>query len=351
MNITIDIKKKLKMKKIKLLTLLLITILYSCSNDNLQDITTLGSDSNTKVKTGKNISRLALTTVRTPDLYVPEFETGWKNLSTIGLRVPTYESYWKIFDSKLPMNLFIANKPPVTGIDYTGQSDFVYETEYDYYSGGFNIIGLFRITSYVNGIPTEVNTSNYYSETTGTDILDGGIFSSLQTYSNVYYLNSGLGRDLYNENQLRPSVVDGLNLIVIEINPDMLITESDYTNNVTTLPLMISGGINGTAVLDLNAISANQTIPVVLSTNLKTTENLKGRTKSISFSWTSIYDTTNVKVKYHFIIKKNGVVVVNNLTTNTYTEVLPNGKPTINTYEIITNVSGLGESIPVKIIK
>jgi hypothetical protein len=328
----------------KLLLLFLSIILYSCSGD---DVITSANTTAQKTKSTSKISSLTVTNVRTPDLYVPELETGWQYRGPIGLRLPTYpadvNTYWKVFNGKLPMYLFIANKPGTT-IDYTGQSDFVYDATYDYYSGGYNIVGLFRITSYVNGIPTEVNTSNYYSENTEPDIVNGGVNGSLQTYSLAYYLNSGTARELYNESQLRPGVVDGLNLVVVEINPDRLINESDYTNNVTTLPLMVTGD---TAVLDLNAIAANQTIPVVLSNNLK---NRSGKT--ITFSWTSVYDTTNVKVKYHFIVKKNGVVVADNLTKNSYSEVL-RGKPTSksNIYEIITSVNGLGESIPVKIIK
>jgi hypothetical protein len=252
--------------------------------------------------------------------------------------------------AELTYNCPIANKAP---IDYSGQNDFVVCMPCDGItnetSAQYQFEGMLSIVTFQNGLPigetikqsfwvtpTDWMVGYNYNQQVRWDVTDG-------LYNNKYMMIPAGTADSYGN---RAPVKEGKCLIVVEINPDLLITESNYNDNVSTLPVNISSLTDsvGTAVLDLSAIDENKTHP---PTNIIITKNFKGANKTITLDWDCPYHAP-IYVKHWFTLKKNGVVIADKFDESIFVDTVP-GSFKSATYEIIIHVTGLGESQPTNI--
>lgn len=132
------------------------------------------------------------------------------------------------------------------------------------------------------------------------------------------------------------SAKDGKYLLVVEINPDRLVYETNYDNNISTLPFTVQ---SGAAALDLSATDENKTHPATGLTGVRA----KGR---ILLDWECPYHEP-IYVKHWFTIYKNGVLLKDNIEDSNYED--KGGKKA--EYTIFINVPGLGRSPGTSITK
>jgi hypothetical protein len=292
---------------------------------------------------------------KTPDLYIPELEAGWQYMDG-GLGLRNESSYLVTKtpitnDTLVNYSCWIANKLPDNPSEYyTGQHDFVVNMAedgiYNETSNSYNFPGMLSIITFQNGLPIgEVQKQRFYVIPTDFRqeinpygiVLYGEEFMAIQAGTSDNYVN-------------KAKVKNGLNLVVVEVNPDLEIRERNYTNNVSTLPLNVtlgvvnSNNILGHAVVDLSAIDNNKTIP---PNNVVVTKNFQGRNKFVTIDFSCPYHEP-IYVKHWFTIKKNGVIVADHIDESVYTEQV-SGNYRTATYTIITTVVGLGQSTPTTI--
>lgn len=353
-------KNKKKIKKMKKILLLLIAILIaSCSPD--EQITTYQS------KIGD--------ITKTPDLYLPEAESGWAGYGirpdgtygvydkTLGLRIPrfTIANYPFLIqdcnpviasqDGTLPLlqySCYIANGAP---IDYSGQNDFAVNMEEDGIileeNGDYNFPGMLSIVTFQNGLPiAETIKQTFWLGPNQTKLEYDDLLGTNFIYP-FMGLPAGTGDLYYNKAKVKP----GLNLIVVEINPDLEINETNYNNNVSTLPVNVTMGTNsyftywvGSATVDTEAILNNRTIP---PSNVIITKKFTGRDKFVKLDWECPYHEP-IYVKHWFTVKKNGIVVADKIDHSEYIEIV-SGNYRAATYTITTTVVGLGVSTPISV--
>jgi hypothetical protein len=305
---------------------------------------------------------------KTPDLYIAEFDPaskwqGWDE--EVGLRNPPYDDgtfaiYPRMelnYQAALHYSCFIANGAP---IDYTGQNDFVVCMPCDgitnEQSAQYQFPGMISIVTFQDGLPigevikqsfwvlpTDWMTGYDYNQQIRWDVTDG-------LYNQRYMFIAAGTADNYGNHAL---IKEGKNLIVVEINPDLLITESNYNNNVSTLPVNVGPLTNnqGKALLDLTAIEANKTRPAF---NVVVTKNFKGADKYVNLNWDCAYhdgvllpngEITKYYVKHHFTVKRNGVVIAENLEPSEL-KIKEDGRFKSAEYSITIHVTGLGFSPP-----
>ena len=344
------------MKK-NILTLLLTSTIWSCSTDE-------------QIVNNQSTERIGDAT-KNPDLYIPEFESGWKGYGitsngtygeineTIGIRVPNYlaennagltqDSYAVVSPLGYPMlnySCYIANGAQ---IDYSGANDFIVDRVADGIpqetNGDYLFPGMLSITTFQNGLPIgEVIKQSFWVAPTNQKIGFDDTLARDHRLDNPNNMFIWAGTaDLY-FNKAR--VNQGKNLIVVEINPQLEINESNYTNNVSTLPVNVDLTQSiynwvGIGILDLSAISENQTIP---PSNPIVTKNFQGANKFINIDFDCPYHEP-IYVKHYFTIRKNGVIVADKIDHSEYRETFKGNYRTA-TYTITTTVIGLGESTP-----
>jgi hypothetical protein len=352
------------MKKILLLLIGIFT-LYSCETPEEVSVK----------DTNEQMSKIGDVT-KTPDLYIPESESGWAGYGirpdgtygtfdkTLGLRIPRFlaANYPSLTQDCNPVivnqngglplleySCYIANGAP---IDYSGQNDFAVNMEEDGIiletNGDYNFPGMLSIVTYQNGLPVaETIKQTFWLSPNQTKLGYDDLLGTNFIYP-FMGLPAGTGDLYYNKAQVKP----GLNLIVVEINPDLEINESNYNNNVSTLPVNVTMGSNsyfnywiGSATVDTEAILDNRTRT---PNNIVVTKKFTGRDKFVKLDWDCPYHAP-IYVKHYFTIKKNGVVIANNVLDSDYTEVV-SGNYRTSTYEITTKVVGLRESFAATVV-
>jgi hypothetical protein len=310
---------------------------------------------------------------RSPDLYIPQLEQDWQGWTNgMGLWNPPYklvnygylgltqDSYIVTIprgetEPHMSYPCFIAN-----GADYknnpNGKNDFVSDRSEDgiqeEVGSDYIFPGMLSIVTFQDGLPIgEVKKQSFWVEPSDAKVgynwdypEDGG---DRRVYDNDTMSIPAGTADLYsNEAKVR----HGKNLIVVEINPDLLITESNYNNNVSVLPVNVNltpvagTGWIGIATLDTSAIEANKTHP---AKDVVVTKNFKGASKYITIDWQCPYHEP-IYVKHWFTLKKNGVVVKDKFDESIYTDYV-SGSFKSATYEITIHVTGLGSSPPTTI--
>jgi hypothetical protein len=295
--------------------------------------------------------------LKTPDLYIPEFETDWQfRPNGYGIRKPILNdgtfriSYaptnfgGTVLDTIITYNCPIANKAPQTA---NGQNDFVVNKVEDGIVDGYgdyNFQGLLSITSFQNGLPIGQVIKQTF-DVDPTDLKSDYNFQYEILYGDPFMSIPARTADLYIN---RAIVKSGKVVVVVEVNPDGLINEPNQSNNVSTLPINVT--INGTsneflgsAVLDLSALDENKTIPPSEITYTRTRS--KGKTY-VFLDWHCAYHEP-IYAKHHFTVKRNGIIVYDNQDISQFTDVI-NGNPQIVNYEI-TITTGLGTSAPASV--
>lgn len=301
---------------------------------------------------------------KTPDLRIEEFApTGkYQGEGTIGLRVPLFNSAtYAIYPTEktnqpyLLYGCIIENAAP---IDYSGQNDFVVCKPCDgienTLTGNYEFPGIISIVTYQNGLPIAETIKQVFDIfptyfTAGYDFNQQIRWDYPNGIYNPDYMFIAAGTaDKYNN---RAFVKEGKNLIVVEVNPDLKITETNYNNNVSTLPVNVgpiafttSSGIMGKASLDLSAIEENKAHAVI---NL--TAVISRKYKTLTLDWDCPYHEP-FYVKHYFTIKENGVVIADKVEHSEFVKTYK-GNLRQATYEVTVTVVGLGTSPPTTIIK
>jgi len=351
------------MKNLKTIAIALISLFYGCETAQINEEISVNS-SQRLTETSKIITHIGDPN-RTPDLYIPQFEPGWRGWEEpdnyLGLWNQPYkpENYYLVTYSTIPGGADVVVNYPcwiANGgtIDYeNGKDDFVSCRSCDgivlEQYGDYKFPGMLSVTTFQNGLPVgNVQKQSFFLEASDYK-LEYDI--SRTPYYGYDYMSIPAGTaDIYAN---RAKVVSGKNLVVVEINPDLLITESNYNNNVSVLPLntVITststniGSIVGKSFLDLSAIEENKTHP---PTNLTAVKNLKTSNKTVSLNWDCPYHDP-FYVKHYFTIKKNGIVIADKVADSAYIDNILGGFKT-TTYEITTTVIGLGQSSTTSIV-
>jgi hypothetical protein len=333
------------------LVLLLATFIISCSTDE-QFIKT--SNERTGIQTNN------------PDLVITEQEYDWAfRPNGFGIRIPFYNdgTYRVEYKAKTfggtEMDTVFTYSCPIANIAQQmadGSTDFVVNKEEDGFvngSGGYNFEGMLSITTFQNGLPVgEVIKQTFDVTPTHTKLDFNYLLENY--YEEPFMAIPARTADMYTN---RAVVRSGKQVVVIEVNPNLLINESNYENNISTLPInvTITGTDNnflGTAVLDLSALAENQTIP---PSDLRAPRSRnKGKTY-VALDWNCPYhahrptpESEPIYVKHYFTVKRNGVAIATNLEHSEFTDVI-NGNPQTINYTI-TTTTGLGESVQASII-
>lgn len=317
----------MKKRDLILYTFLLASTIWSCSVDEQ-----IAKNENT---IGQRIGNL-----NGVNLNIPELEMDWQYMYA-GLGIRSEGVYPISIDTQgnqmLRYSCWIANK---ASVDYLGANDFVSKMSEDgipssVYYGYYDFQGILSITTFQNGLPIAQIEKQSFA-VYPTDYKNGVNPQQLRTYgADTMYINAG-SADLYLN---RARVNQGKNLIVVEINPDLQIFETDYTDNVSTLPVNVQGA---QGVLDLSVIDENKTIPP--SNIYFERTRVKGKTK-VFLNWDCPYHEP-FYVKHWFTVKRNGQIVYDGEDVSEFTDLF-NGNPQITIYTITTTVKAIGESIPV----
>ena len=302
---------------------------------------------------------------RSPDLYVPYCEKNWVMFNSdtcfgVGGRKPTYFTfrldsndrfdypalYGKAHGDSVFMYRYIcpiANgaEQPTSG-DIT-RNDFVVcrpcdGLESEYNIGPYDFPGMIAITLYREGVRVgqTLKQSFWVSPSRETKAFDP---------NNVYYYEGDTmyiwaqTADVY-YNQVavdykNGKAVDGKYVIVVEVNPDLLITESNYDNNVTLVPFTVS---NNTAFIDPSASALN----VPKDPYNLTASVVWGKAKTVTLSWHPVNTTDE------FVIIKDGVELTDDWYDSTFVDTLAGGWKG-STYTVKSKIEGIGESAGVSI--
>jgi len=273
------------------------------------------------------------------NLNVPEKEFDWQYMPD-GLGIRSEGIYPAFFDVNgnlmLRYSCWIANQSQPNP---SGVNDFVSKMSEDgipstVYYGYYDFEGMLSITTFQNGLPVAQIEKQSFA-VYPTDYKNGVIPSELRTYgADTMYINAGTA-DLYLN---RARVNQGKNVIVVEVNPDKQIFETNYNDNVSTLPVNVSGN---QGFLDLSAIADNQTIPPSELTAIRSRN--KGKT-IVDLDWDCVYHDP-IYVKHYFTVRRNGNIVADNLEHSEFTDIF-NGNPQSTAYSVTITVIGLGESVP-----
>jgi len=329
--------------QIKIIILLLLsTFIFSCSVDE---------PFVKEEKRVQNVERIG--NLNNVNLNIPELELDWQYMyAGLGIRS---EGVYPVFYDQLGRQMlryscWIANQAPRPTEGDLSRNDFVSKMSEDgipstIYYGYYDFEGMLSITTFQNGLPIAQIEKQSFA-VYPTDYKVGVNPNELRMYgADTMYINSG-SADLYVN---RGRVNQGKNVIVVEVNPDRQINETNYDDNVSTLPVNVVGS---QGFLDLSALAENQTIP---PSDIRAPRSRnKGKTY-VALDWNCPYhahkptpDSEPIYVKHYFTVKRNGVAIATNLEHSEFTDVI-NGNPQIINYTITTTVTGLGESVPASI--
>lgn len=329
----------------------------------------------------KNSKTIGVTT-KTPDIKIPEDDGGWARYGIrpdgtygqvethIGLRIPNYtvaqypgltqDSYavTTISDTlRLNYPCYLANVAPFLT---SGQNDLVIDRVADGIpeeaTGDYLMEGMLTITTFVP------DGDGYY--------IPFGVVEkqSFWVSPNIYKMGFddllGVDYELQNPNYMwiwaqtadlyynKAKVKLGKNLIVVEFNPDKFINESNYENNVATLPVTVLpqtiNNWSATGVLNLSILTEKAVRP---ATDLTAIKVLTGRDKHIMLNWHCDYHASEEQpfyAKHWFTVKRNGTIIADNLEHSEYKDTEDvNGNFAPKNYEITITVPGLGTSTPI----
>ena len=229
-------------------------------------------------------------------------------------------------------------------------ADFIYELHKDS-SGVFHGITnpqfLYRAV-FQNGLPVSLPADNYKISWEGLDLQN--IYNYNPALNNQTILNYyGFGDtivlhpmffDEYQNDVKLPENPLGKYVVVITVNQEdysthqRLFRENDYSNNTVMLPVQVNG--LGPATVDESALVENTPRPV---DSLLASSSGKGKIRTVIVHWVCPYHKF-VGVIHKFQIKKNGVIIGDNLWGDSFTDVAKIG----TTYGVAIKIEGLGIS-------
>jgi hypothetical protein len=327
--------------------ILLITILFSCKKQEIQ-----------KPVVEEMVSSIRGVETFGADLFIPEKITGW-GYSYFGIRAkqPAIDNAF-IVPHRFAVSMGLPEGQTIATLDYDcpiiniatqrkdGLNDFILPTTmgtYDPTIRGYLYEGVLGLSLFKNGLPVWNNYKRGYNviNTNRSDIAQ----DSLVRYygADTTFISAQFG-DVYRNFVPLPFVNNGTliadtgkYLLVVHVNPQQRFTESNYSNNISTLPVTV--GLNNTVVIDEAAIQANRVNSPIRIT--ATANNIRGK-KSVTLNMECPYHGTGV---YHeFQIKKNGVIVQDDWYLETWTDNNVQGNPKNSIYEASIKIDGLQQS-------
>jgi hypothetical protein len=245
---------------------------------------------------------------RTPNLYIPQHEKGWLGYTYFGL----YDGNIRLETSadgsiNLSYQCDIANgiKDSASALtpDYSGKCDFVVCKPCDgienQYSGSYDFPGMLSIMLFKDGKVVGEKIKQTFDVVNSGEV-DNYNWRAGQHYfgNDTMYIFHGC-RDEYRNKLKVPSVsgipVPGKYVARVQINPDKLITESNYSDNTSFLPVRIEGM---TVTLDTSALS----LQAPEKAQWLEYKLLKGKVKGVSLKWLDV-ECQN------YCIEKNGQMI------------------------------------------
>lgn len=327
-----------------LLTATILLLLFSCQKMNVdQEAQQAAATSITAtVETTAQISYHIGDSSRHPNLYIPQHQTGWLGYLFMGL----YDAY-KRLEAKdtgvvLKYDCVIANgvseKNNTSFIDFDSKAngqprDFVVDRSADgivdqYSTNTYNFPGMLRLMLFKDGklVSSKIKQQFYVTNNRERENFPWGA----QHYygGDTMYVFHGCGDNYFNAIPI-PSVggvpVAGKYVLKVEVNPDKVITETDYTDNVSFLPFNVSGMVptTDTTALSLQAPKPAQWMECKL---------LRGKVKGVSLKW------SNVQCE-NYCVEKNGKMIK---VWYDGTEFIDPAGTKFDTYRIRSNNWGLG---------
>lgn len=248
---------------------------------------------------------------RHPNLYIPEAETGWLGYALMGLRTAYKRMEFANGVWKLKYDCVIANgvKNATSFIDFDGKQngqprDFVVCRPCDgikdqYETNTYDFPGMLKLTLFSGGkVVGSVLKQQFWVENNRERV--NFPWANQHYYGmDTMYIFRGAGDNYFNSMPIPSDAnnqpIAGKYALKVEVNPDKVITESDYTDNVSFLPV----SINGTNVVtDETALLENKPFAAAwVECKL-----LRGKLKGVSLKW------SNVECE-NYCIERNGQMI------------------------------------------
>ncbi len=321
----------------KLLTFLMVFAFFSCQKDKDQladlQIEERASVAQVTAPSGYTIGD----TSKRPNLYIPISEAGWAYNPLVGL-YPGFKSITAINDTSVEFGYacYIANgiknfdAAQAFPFDYSGNKDFVSCRPCDrvadpYSTRDYNFPGMLSVKAYGFGkVVSTLEKQNFYVGPNYTRV--GFDFLKQISYnwfrSDTMYIPWGCGDNYFNRITLPATggvVKEGYYVVKVHVNPDSVIRESDYSDNISYLPVYVQG----TSVrVDTNALNVAPQAPSFNECKIQ-----RGKLKGVSLKWEGEADA--------YCVERNGVMIVKWLYGKQYLDI--NGT-TNDSYRIISRV-------------
>jgi len=293
---------------------------------------------------------------RKPDLAPIELEYRWRGYFTegFGIRMQRWLSIKKWANGYM----YVHYACPLGNVADTASSllypdgsandfvvdrsnDGIIDTVYSVYN--YQYPGMISIRIYQGGQRLFTTLKQDYW-VVNTNHIDGYEFYPRTYRGDTMYI-SAMSADFYVNYARLPSTVPGTAdagkyVVVVEVNPEKIVTESNYDNNIGTLPFRVE---NNLPILDLTAIAENKPVPV---TNLTAVKKLTGNPKTVTLTWQNNNgsvprpdDVYEVWENGQFKAKVLGGTYVSTVS----------GSWKQSTYSVFYKIAGLGISSPVSI--
>jgi hypothetical protein len=335
--------------KNQLLLLILITFAFSCKKVDLKQEKVAPQVVQTEPPAMATTTGHIGDPNRTPNLYIPQHEKGWLGFTSFGLWDGNIRLETATDGSiNLSYQCDIANGKKDSAFalnpDYTGKSDFVVCKPCDgivnQYSGSYDFPGMLSIMLFKDGKVVGEKIKQTFDVVNSGEVDNYNWRAGQHYYGNdTMYIFNGC-RDEY-RNKIRVPMLEGMAVpgkyvVRVEINPDKLITESNYKDNTSLLPVSINGM---TVTLDTSALS----LQMPQAAQWLEYKLLKGKVKGVSLKW------TNTQCQ-NYCIEKNGAMI--KVWYNDTSFIDPTGHRG-DVYRIRSNNWGLGNVFnnPVTIVR
>lgn len=335
-----------------LLTATVLLLLFSCQkmNPEQEAIESVDQSITATVETTAQIPYHIGDSTKHPNMYIPQHQMGWLGYTFMGLW-DAYKRLEKVdTGAVLKYDCVIGNgiseKQEANGFTYldfdskaNGQPrDFVVDRSADgiqdqYSTNSYNFPGMLRLMLFKDGkLVSSKMKQQFYVENNRER--ENFPWAAQHYYDgDTMYIFRGCGDNYFNSMPI-PSIggvpINGKYVLKVEVNPDKVITESDYTDNVSFLPFRVDGmtPTTDTTALSLQAPAAAQWIEC---------RELKGKTKGgipkgVSLKW------TNVQCE-NYCVEKNGRMIK---VWYDGTEFIDPTGTKYDTYRIRSNNWGLG---------
>ena len=281
-----------------------------------------------------------------PDLRVVSFSTEYDGYANgIGLRsgnlrisrILVSQTEAKVFGFPLGELIRVVSYDcPIENISAQGkENDFVLDLSDNGTANGsgYYIDGLLSLALFQNSLPVMPELKQSFQlQTTSVKVgYDWKLHTNYQWDTSFIHAQA---LDKY-RNMVRVPEGNGTYILAVQVNPNKKFFETDYTNNVSTLPFRIEND-----AIYLEPTLTGKALPV---TDLTATYSLRGKDKNVFLDWECPYHEP-IYVTHSFTIYKNGVLLADHIHESNFTDYVKGSTRNISTYEVFINVVGLERS-------